>query len=387
MKPMKFMLKFAFLACMVFLTGCPGPNNTQPEVPAGMVGFYLQTWVADFTIPTTGREAYVTVTGNWDHNIQSNPGSTQPFQQQTDNTGLEVVLRAAPATWKITWNSDGGFSQNGHLCNGLFNYFASEQYQEMDVTCEIFGGSINIAGAAPTFVFSPEPVYQNAPPSVGTIGGGNAGSLTTTYGMPVVQYYDTSGTLQAQESASYVSPDGTWMQISAFDISQLSAGFYIGYIYNVNSSGGLDSVGVVQTDLATSIPWCRFRNPSSGDYFYDTYCSTPSGYVYEGVASYLFTSQIEDTVPLYRLMNPSLGMHFYTASYDEMYNDVNYYGWVYESTPGYVAFDQIGGTTPLYRLSKNNGSHLFTTSWSEVQSATWNYGFVYEGVAGYVPMQ
>ena len=26
MKPMKFTLKFAFLACMVFLTGCPAPT-------------------------------------------------------------------------------------------------------------------------------------------------------------------------------------------------------------------------------------------------------------------------------------------------------------------------------------------------------------------------
>jgi hypothetical protein len=33
MKPMKFTLKFAFLACMVFLTGCPGPNNTQSGLP------------------------------------------------------------------------------------------------------------------------------------------------------------------------------------------------------------------------------------------------------------------------------------------------------------------------------------------------------------------
>jgi hypothetical protein len=380
----RFMLKFAFLACMVLLTGCPGPNNTQPEVPPGMTGFYLQTWVTDFTIPTSSREPFVFVNGIWNHNIESNPGSKVSFQNQTDSTGLDVVLRAAPATWLIEWILDEGPSLHGNDCDNLSNYFDSAQYQEMDVTCVIFSSSVNVAGAAPTFTFSPEPVYRNAPPSVGTISGGNAGSLVTTYGMPLIQYYDTSGTLQAQENASYVSPDGTGMQIPAFSISSLTAGFYIGYIYNKNASGNYISAGVVQTDLATTEPIYRYFY-LNGHYYTS---ANPPICCYEGISYHVFTAQIEDTEPWYMLYDPGITKYFYTANYNEMYNLVNVYGgWQYLGILGYVAHNQIGGTVPLYRSVNSAGDHLFTTSWAETVQAVQVYGYTYEGIADYVATQ
>lgn len=373
------------LACVcvvAFAIGCgelgaPPP----PTLPEGTNGWYLQTEVFDTVTNLQGPENNVTISGVL-VNSQGNNGDGSPFEVTTNFAGEAAIPRLAPAIWSIEWVNDAGEdATDANLCDGeaidLQVYPATTSY----VICYIHQGILDTA--PPFFQFAPNPLYESTPPSVGQIWGSG---MSTASGMPLVQYYSSAdGTLVAQENASYVSSDGTYMQIPSFDISQLSGGTYFGFIDNA-VPGGYAFIGSADTEMAVTTDFCRYRNPYSNDYYYTTSCYAP-GFVFEGVQSTIFTAQISDTVPFYELYNYGLGMHFYTASWQEMYNCVTYYGWTYEGVVGYIGLDQIGGTTPLYRMSKSNGSHLFTTNWSEVQNAVWYYGFVYEGVAGYVPWE
>jgi len=89
------------------------------------------------------------------------------------------------------------------------------------------------------------PVYSSAPPDVGAITGSG---LSSTYGMPTVQYYDVNGTQVDEETASYLS-GGTYMEIPASNIAELPTGIYFGYINNAVSGGGTSAAGVVETDV------------------------------------------------------------------------------------------------------------------------------------------
>jgi hypothetical protein len=91
---------------------------------------------------------------------------------------------------------------------------------------------------------SPYPIYISSPPSSATITGSG---LSTTYGMPRVQYYTMDGTFIAQEQATSVASGGTSMQISGFNISQLPVGIYAGFVSNAgpNSSWTLLGTGSV----------------------------------------------------------------------------------------------------------------------------------------------
>ncbi|MGB6546711.1 MAG: hypothetical protein WBE97_13925, partial [Candidatus Acidiferrales bacterium] len=70
-------------------------------------------------------------------------------------------------------------------------------------------------------VASPNPIYSCCAPSTETIVGSG---FDPTYGMPLVQYYDATGTLVDQETASSVSPDGTTIQIAGFSAATLTGG-------------------------------------------------------------------------------------------------------------------------------------------------------------------
>jgi hypothetical protein len=344
-------------------------------------------------IPTNFRG----LTFQWYSDLPGATGNSAGVFLETNGQALaSYVGGRAPAQWTVYWGGYGGplpetiDEQVADNCGptgptGISDYTTGPIFSTgiNPIACNYVQGGGVILGAG-GFGFSPTPAYVSAPPSSGTVYGSG---FSTTHGMPMLQYFNLNGTYVTQENASYVSPDGTVLTVPGGSLSTLPNGTYAGLVNNINADGSLNYIGAAQAEIAVTIPLYRYRNVSDNDYFYQTVYSTPGGYVYEGVASYLFTAQMADTLPLYRLYSPGLNMHFYTDSYNEMYNCVYYYGWRYEGIPGYIALTQINGTTPLYRLSKNNGSHLFTTNWAEVQNAARYYGFVYEGVAGYVPMQ
>jgi Repeat of unknown function (DUF5648) len=141
----------------------------------------------------------------------------------------------------------------------------------------------------------------------------------------------------------------------------------------------------------------RLFNPGNGDHFYTADATerdnaANNGYQLEGVAGYLFDSQVSGTVPLYRLLNLGNGDHFYTADATESDNAANN-GYQLEGVAGYL-FDSpqviqtsvnTPTTTELYRLlNPTTDDHLYTISGVERNNAITQAGYRYEGVACFV---
>jgi endonuclease/exonuclease/phosphatase family metal-dependent hydrolase/archaellum component FlaG (FlaF/FlaG flagellin family) len=129
----------------------------------------------------------------------------------------------------------------------------------------------------------------------------------------------------------------------------------------------------------------RYFNASIGDHFYTTNWNElgngAGGYVYEGVACYVFKQQTPGLVKLYRYLNNSIGDHYYTTNWNELGSGAG--GYVYEGVACYVYKSQQPGTKKLYRyLNSSIGDHYYTTNWNELGNGAG--GYVYEGIACYV---
>ncbi|MDG6146446.1 hypothetical protein NF717_12455, partial [Lactococcus formosensis] len=61
-----------------------------------------------------------------------------------------------------------------------------------------------------------------------------------------------------------------------------------------------------------------------------------SGYQYEGIACYVFSTQVDQTFPLYRLYHPGFGDHFYTTDPTERSNAMSQLGYKSEGTVGFI---------------------------------------------------
>ena len=105
----------------------------------------------------------------------------------------------------------------------------------------------------------------------------------------------------------------------------------------------------------------------------------------EGIACYVNSSAVANSVPLYRLMRKADGDHFYTASAQENDNAIAQYGYISEGLACYVYTSAREGTVPLYRLRNvAAGTHFYTLSKMENDKAIAEYGYVSEGIACYV---
>lgn len=123
-----------------------------------------------------------------------------------------------------------------------------------------------------------------------------------------------------------------------------------------------------------------------GDHFYTTSTTerdsaiSQYGYLESGVAGYVVSQPA--TVPLYRLVS---NHHFYTTSLSERDAAIRQYGFWSEGTAAWVFTSQMNGSVPLYRLANfTTGDHFFTTSADERDAAIRDYGYQSEGIACYV---
>lgn len=82
---------------------------------------------------------------------------------------------------------------------------------------------------------------------------------------------------------------------------------------------------------------------------------------------------------LYRLYAGAVGDHFYTTSWQERDIAIVTHGYVYEGIACYVFAGQVPGTCPLYRLWSDS-DHFYTLSWAEALNSRYSY----EGVTGYL---
>ncbi len=194
-----------------------------------------------------------------------------------------------------------------------------------------------------------------------------------------------------------------------------------------NSSAGYAYEGAAfwayTSQVSGTVPVYRFLNSKNSDHFYtassgekDALINNPAwGYNYEGVAFFVFPSQVSDTSAVYRFFNASNGDHFYTASSSEknelnlapVFRFVNYSsgdhfytasnaeksvlanasasGYTYEGIAYYARTSQTSGTTPVYRLfNSSTGDHFYTAGSAEKDSlVSSSSGYAYEGVAFY----
>jgi len=107
-------------------------------------------------------------------------------------------------------------------------------------------------GGLTGYAIDPTTMYTSSPPPSATITGG--GGIDPTYGMPLVQYFDPTGTLQGQAYATYVSPDGTSLSGPVPDLSSAPSGMYTGVVLNAGPNNTVIQVGAATTEVITGCP-------------------------------------------------------------------------------------------------------------------------------------
>jgi hypothetical protein len=105
----------------------------------------------------------------------------------------------------------------------------------------------------------------------------------------------------------------------------------------------------------------------------------------EGIACYLFSTQVPGSAPLFRAWHPPTGAHLYTMNVAERDRATTTLGYVAEGITGYIYGGQQPGTNPLYRAYQpTSDDHFYTADQGEHNHAVQQLGYTDEGVAGYV---
>jgi hypothetical protein len=228
------------LSAVVALSGCPQSITLPPATEGG--GFIVET--QDQPIPGAPYVVVggITMQGDWQPPyVAGAQGDPHQWTETSNPLGLiPLPGKMAPSYWKETWKA-GGDPQCLNVYDTGYIYL-DEVNTFVCVYQRNFGLLLGVG-----FGFNPTPVYTWSPPNVATISGSG---LDLTYGWPIAQYYSMDGTLLAQDTASYVSGDGTSMQVPGTDVSQLSYGTYAGFASNAgpNSTWNYAGVATVQVE-------------------------------------------------------------------------------------------------------------------------------------------
>jgi hypothetical protein len=139
---------------------------------------------------------------------------------------------------------------------------------------------------------------------------------------------------------------------------------------------------------ADAQPFYRIFKPTPADYLYLTsidLVNSATAFAFDGVAAFVFATQEESTVPLYRLAIGSTPTHnFYTTSTTEIATALQS-GWRVAGNPFYIYPTQMCGSVPFYRLyNASKGANFYTISESERLDFITNQGYVDVEIAGYV---
>jgi hypothetical protein len=235
---MKKLTSIFFLIVMVLVTmGQSDCDDGPPPPPATGFSIHTQNNIDTFI----GRQTYdfgnVDTAGNVINDIGTAYGSVTNFRHNTDANGRYTVNDGrVPARWHFAEFS-------GPCTNKTLNDDVTA-HKEQFLICIL-------PDYPPFFNMTPSSVDLNSPPASFTIGGAG---LSTTYGMPVVEYYDEFGQLMAQTTATAVAGDGTWLQANTPNLYNVYSGTYIIAIRNATSQGLWEFVGTTSIDA-----WGRDR--------------------------------------------------------------------------------------------------------------------------------
>lgn len=163
---------------------------------------------------------------------------------ETNDTGRAFCQNGrAPAVWEFANTG----SRQGYL-NACYNVrFTAFAYPlgTSDLFCPQTIGIF--------FTVAPDSLDVQSPPTTFTVYGQG---ISTEYGMPVVEFWDETGTVVMQTTASEVAPDGTWAtgNMPYVDASRVYGGAYTVGVNNAVAGGGYDTIGYASLSVTNSNP-------------------------------------------------------------------------------------------------------------------------------------
>jgi hypothetical protein len=222
------------------LAGFYGCGPTLPPTTEGP-GFFIETEFIPFQGPIT-LVPNVTTQWTWSSDVSgfTAVGNASTFQNTTNIAGIGVSQNGrVPSLWFVQWLNGGPQGCIGAV-DAPGTIFQSNPQRTTEVFCiqPPPVGDTEEIGSTGDFTFSPRPLYTDG--SSGGTATISGSGFTSQYGMPLLRYYDSSGNLVNQANVSAVASDGSWASGPMPNISQVSPGFYVGVIFNANSSGGYD---------------------------------------------------------------------------------------------------------------------------------------------------
>lgn len=182
--------------------------------------------------------------------------------QQTGHLVADFLSPNGTTSGTIThFDQDVGFTQlSGAKVPGRWRFtitfftcffFPNTQVEERNVNLNDVVPLRCISNSAGNFTASPNPVDAFNPPATGTIYGQG---ISTTYGMPIVQYYDAAGILVGEQAATSVAGDGTWLQGPVPDLTSAISGTYTILVNNRRSDASLYILGSATVNVQANDP-------------------------------------------------------------------------------------------------------------------------------------
>jgi hypothetical protein len=310
MSKLKRIVLVILLACFTIYGPCGGPPPAPSPPPPG--GFYVYTTINGINNPAPVAETYTLIEGVWSSDAPGAVGSVLsfPFTSTGASATLYVTGGRAPAMWV--------FAEDSGWCSGESTVPTLVQLNET-TTVNCFVDELPLTG----FAISPEYIDTYFVPATWEVTGAG---ISSQYGMPILQYVDSNGTVMAQTAATSVASDGSSMSGPTPDLSGVADGLYPGLISNAGPGGTWTVIGAVAETIDTTPPaplngssglgngqtleWNYYVSSSgncgpyggtytlwSFDYF--TYVDA-SGYPYpisNGGASYIYGSQSQYCPP------------------------------------------------------------------------------------------
>lgn len=265
--PMRVLAISVLAVLLVSLTGCP----TDPILPTSTGGGGFIYHAMYYNNGIYYQAGGTTLNWTWAADGVGAVGDPSPFTGVTDPaTALGTSTNGRVwAQWTVVWI----FSPTVPCFNtpplpppfGTITILAPNQVY--GVICSTIG--LIDAPHALQYTFNPDPLNPAFPPGSVTITGSG---FSSTYGMPVVQYFDLNGNLVAQAQGTSLSPDGTTLGLATPNFTELGQGTFAGVINNIASDGSYQYVGV--TSVEVPLPFYR---PTAYSDSGEAATSTPGG--------------------------------------------------------------------------------------------------------------
>jgi hypothetical protein len=227
---MKKSILLLSVSLMTIIAGCALDDLSNPPNP----GFIVVTTVYDPTsiVPRDEVLANVTTNGTLKWSDDDASGYVEHFNEPSGGSGqIRVNNGRAPGTWLLQ-------QFNGPCFHALPIYYHMRRGDYNYLRC-------NRAGTL-SFNFNPLPLNANAPPASFEIFGT---AIDGTYGMPMIQFRNYTGTLVARVRASSINQGRVIASTNA--LRTLPSGSYSAQVWSVAANG--------TTKLAGTAPMRVYR--------------------------------------------------------------------------------------------------------------------------------